>query len=141
MGTIERNIAKTVCLAQNASDAGKGIYELRFSNTDTRFADRGYSSKNVYIQRAISMIRNSKPCGWNFYITGITPDQKGNDSVVIYFQYKDVSGNRYEISFHTPADQARAMMADTTKGRKTHWNHDIGGSRNDCQRLIELFNL
>jgi hypothetical protein len=135
-----KRIARLVILAQDASDAGKHIdaLDLQISRRYTR--REGYAAKNVYILAAIKIIVNSKPCGWNFYVDANRPDQNGYSSVITYFQYK-LDGVRYEVSFHTPASQAGALKPFFGKGRKTHWNGVINGSRADCQTLADIFNL
>lgn len=135
-----KRIARLVILAQDASDAGKRIdaLDLRISKRYTR--EEGYAAKNVYILTAIKTIANSKPCGWNFYVEANRPDQNGYSSVITYFQYK-LDGVRYEVSFHTPVGQAGALKPFFSKGRKTHWNGVINGSRQDCQTLADIFNL
>lgn len=135
-----RRIARLVILAQDASDAGKRIdsLDLRISKRYTQ--RKGYAAKNVYILAAIKTIANSKPCGWNFYVDANKPDQNGHASVITYFQYK-LDGVRYEVSFHTPAGQADDLKPFFGKGRKTHWNGVISGSRADCQTIADIFNL
>jgi hypothetical protein len=134
-----RSIAKKVILAQDASDAGKRKTILSM-NSSTRYSSRGYTAKNTYILAALKEISTTKPCGWNFYVVPDQKDQNGHSSVITYFQYKS-AGVRYEISFHTPANQGEFLKPFFNKGRKTHWNGDIGGSRQDSQTLIDLFNL
>ena len=135
-----RSIAKKVVLAQDASDAGKRKTILSM-NSSARYSSRGYAAKNTYILAALKEISTTKPCGWNFYVVPDQKDQNGHSSVITYFQYKSV-GVRYEISFHTPANQADEFLRPFfNKGRKTHWNGKVCGSRQDCQELIDLFNL
>lgn len=134
-----RSIAKKVVLAQDASDAGKRKTILSM-NSSTRYSSRGYAAKNTYILAALREISTTKPCGWNFYVIPDQKDQNGHSSVITYFQCK-LAGVRYEISFHTPANQAEFLMPFFNKGRKTHWNGKLCGSRQDCQELIDLFNL
>ncbi len=140
--SLEASIARLVCLAQDASDSGKYEHVLNFRNTDNSVArERGYRIKTAYIEKAVKLINSNPRCGWNYFVTGQTPDQNKNPSVIVYFEYKN-DGNRYQVSFHTPwsliSTDLESMM---TKGRNTRWNHKIGGSRKDCQRLIEMFDL
>ena len=135
-----KRIARLVILAQDASDAGKYINELELSSSKRYTQSQGYSAKNVYILKAIQHITRSKPCGWNFYVDADKPDQNGYRSVITYFQYK-LDGVRYEVSFHTPYDQAKYLKPYFGKGRKTHWNRKITGSREDCQTLAYIFNI
>lgn len=135
-----RSIARKVVLAQDASDAGKNITSLSM-NTSTAYSSKGYAAKNTYILAALKEISTTKPCGWNFYVMPDQKDQNGYWSVITYFQYKSSTGVRYEISFHTPANQAEFLRPYFNKGRKTHWNGSPGGSRQDCQELIDIFDL
>ena len=140
--SLEAPIARLVCLAQDASDSGKYENILNFRNTDNSVArERGYRVKTAYIEKAVKLINSNPLCGWNYHVSGQTPDQNKNASIIVYFEYKD-DENRYQVSFHTPwslvSDSMETLM---TKGRNTRWNHKIGGSRKDCQRLIEVFNL
>lgn len=136
-----RYIAKMVVLAQDASDAGKGMGILNMKMSDRFTQYTGYYAKNKYISLALKRISTCKPCGWNFYVNK-EDDQNGYPSVLTYFQYKDEDGNRYDICFHTPLSQAENSFAEFIgKGRKTHWNGKIGGARRDCQKLVELFDL
>jgi hypothetical protein len=136
-----RDIARLVVLAQDASDAGKGSSYLEIRDRGARFTqEAGYFAKNKYIQLALKRISTCKPCGWNFYVNK-EDDQNGYPSVLTYFQYR-ANGKRYDICFHTPFYQAEHMIGEFIgKGRRTHWNGIIGGSRRDCQSLIDLFNL
>lgn len=139
---LEASIARLVCLAQDASDSGKFESVLTFRNTNNAVAHKhGYSVKTAYIMKAVKLINSNPPCGWNYYVSGQTPDQNRYPSVIVYFEYKD-GGNRYQVSFHTPWSLVPdTMTAQMTKGRRTRWNHQIGGSRRDCQRLINMFDL
>ena len=135
-----RSIARKVVLAQDASDAGKRTSVLSM-NASTAYSSKGYAAKNTYILAALREISTTKPCGWNFYVIPDQKDQNGYWSVITYFQYRSVDGVRYEVSFHTPAGKAEFLRPFFNKGRKTHWNRKIGGSRQDCQALIDMFNL
>ena len=134
-----KSIARKVVLAQDASDAGKRTSVLSM-NTSTEYSSKGYAAKNTYILAALKEISTTKPCGWNFYVMPDQKDQNGYCSVITYFQIK-LDGVRYEISFHTPAGKAEFLKPFFNKGRKTHWNGKLGGSRQDCQALIDLFTL
>lgn len=139
---LEASIARLVCLAQDASDSGKYEAVLNFRNTDNSVArERGYSVKTTYIMKAVKLISSNPRCGWNYCISGQTPDQNNYTSVIVYFEYKD-DRRRYQISFHTPWSLVpQSMETHMTKGRRTRWNHNIGGSRYNCQRLINMFDL
>lgn len=140
---LEASIARLVCLAQDASDSGKFESVLNFRNTDNTTArERGYSVKTTYIMKAVKLINSNPRCGWNYYVSGQTPDQNNYDSVIVYFEYKGDGNHRYQISFHTPWSLVPpSMETHMTKGRNTRWNHRSGSSRYNCQRLINMFDL
>lgn len=139
---LEASIARLVCLAQDASDSGKFESFLTFRNTDNSVArERGYNVKTAYILKAVRLINSNPRCGWNYFVSGQTPDQNRHPSIIVYFEYKN-DGNRYQISFHTPWSLApTSMETQMTKGRTTRWNHQSDGSRYNCQRLIDMFDL
>ena len=103
----------------------------------TRSGDLGYGTKDGYILQAIRLISSRKESGYNFYVEA-APDQNGYDSYVIYFDFK-IEGKRHQVSFHTFSD--KKFAAYVGKGRKTHWDHNLGGSRESCHLLIEKYNL
>lgn len=140
---LHASIARLVCLAQDASDSGKYESVLKFQNTDNTTArNRGYSIKTAYILKAVKLINSNPRCGWNYFVSGQTPDQNKYPSVIVYFEYTDADNTRYQISFHTPWSLLpESLTSQMNKGRQTHWNHHIGGSRNDCKRLIKRFGL
>ena len=99
-----------------------------------------YRDKSAWMEKALKMIISSRS-GWDFYVESNKPDQNGYSSTIVYFQYTDVDKNRYEVSFHTPTSKNWVLRPYIGKGRKTHWNKKIGGSKADAQRLIDYFNL
>ena len=139
---LDASIARLVCLAQDASDSGKYENVLKFQNTDNSVSRKqGYRVKTAYIEKAVKLINSNPRCGWNYFVTGQTPDQNKHPSIVVYFEYTN-DGIRYQVSFHTPWSLITPGMETLmTKGRPTRWNHKIGGSRRDCQRLINTFDL
>lgn len=99
-----------------------------------------YRDKSAWMEKALKMIVSAKS-GWDFYVECNKADQNGYSSTIVYFQYTDADNNRYEVSFHTPTSKNWGLRPYIGKGRKTHWNHKIGGSKADAQRLIDYFNL
>lgn len=152
-------IAKSLIQAQLASDFAK-IKRVFVRNDDPKFLIErnliscsikehdmrtcrffGYTAKESYIIRAIDLIRSNKS-DFRYYVSEITDDQNGYDSIITYFDFK-FNGVRKQISFHTPLNSAResglATIAGT--GRKTRWNRQIGGSKEACRLLVEMFNI
>lgn len=125
---ICREIARQVVLAQIASDAGKQTYELSVKGTAAKAARKfGYAVKDAHIQKAIDLINKNRLCGFIYWIEK-APDQNGYLSTVIYFKY-----NGKQVSFHSFG------TITPWKGAKQRWDH--GSSRQNCQSLIEEFNL
>ena len=139
---INRAIAKAICQAQIASDAGKYIYEIspmknRADASATRYK---YRVKEDFILSALRMIRSSRSSMFNYYCVQ-EADQNGYPSVVVYFDCKMPDG-RCQVSFHTPLNKASDELVKMCgSGRKTRWDKMIGGSRVACQAMIDYFGL
>ena len=135
---VESIIALNIIQAQMASDAGKGKKNLSLDKNLERGPMRmGYSLKETYILRALRLIRNNKT-QFNYWVI-IEGDQNGVPSIVVYFDFK-IDGKRYQISFHNHAcgEELRSMV---NTGRKTRWNHEIGGSVNGCKALQNYYEI
>lgn len=107
-------IIKNIILAQVASDAGKGIYEL-YKKTppslkkEVKTAEHfKYRRKDVYIQNAIKIINTTPRCGINYWCIKAL-DQNGYPSVITYFDIK-VNEQRYQVSFHSPYN--KTLLSD-----------------------------
>ena len=98
MFNLNKEIARHICLAQTASDAGKGLNILSLEG-DKRAKLWGYSLKDKEIIKAISLINSSKitECQFRYYVVEM-PDQNGNKSRVVYFYNTQ---EKIQISFHT----------------------------------------
>jgi hypothetical protein len=137
----EREIARYIILAQSASDAGKGS-KFRYIPDSRGAFHFGYGVKTSYILAAIRLIRACNQNMFRYYVTGNTPDQNGNASVIVYFDVK-LEGKRRQISFHTPWNQVEGTILERLigSGRKTRWDRNIGGSSDTCYDLAEYFHL
>ena len=128
-------VIRAILMAQDSSDAGK-----RFLRPGTVFypgfenARRmKYRIKPEIIRRALRIIDSNPPMGiW--YWCDIVPDQNGRDSVLVYFEITE-DGRRFQISFHNPLWKAKVLLPWVGKGRATHWNGLLGGSREACDYL------
>jgi len=120
MASIDKKIAELVCLAQAASDAGKGYYYLKIRSSEYDKAMYGYFYKDQFIARAIKLIQTNKS-DWR-YCAEIAPDQNGVKSKVIYFTYNDLSGRFYQISFHSFAGGFIKELANENSGTKLFWD-------------------
>ena len=139
MSNIDKKIAEAIVYAQIASDAGKGklILEGRNIFKYNYTVDKGYNAKDGYIFSALNLIRNTKNCSYKYYVTA-QPDQNGNPSFIIYFNFK-VNGKREQVSFHSFNKKMWKELVGS--GTICHWQGGIGGSRKACQKLIGLYNL
>lgn len=138
--SIEKEISKNIVLAQVASDTGKKLETTALEIKDSRGArDLGYGLKVHYILSAIKLIRKNKT-QFSYWVEE-SPDQNGYGSVVVYFEFP-LWGEMLQVSFHTPESLVpREMWRLVNTGRPTVWNGIIGGSRQCCETLKEVFNL
>ena len=137
--SYEKNIIKNIILAQIASDAGKGYYDV--ANTsfpiigkEVRKAKHfGYEIKDKYIRNAIELINTTPRCRVNYWCVK-APDQNGYDSIIAYF---DIKGDkRYQISFHSPWDRT-PLKGYLSHGRPTRWTKEVKGSIKACLELLK----
>ncbi len=135
----QRQIIRAIVMAQIASDAGKGTYELHMK-ADRGARHLGYGLKVTAIVRALRMIDTTPMCGVNYYVEK-TLDQNRCASTIVYFDVKVHDGVRKQLSFHTPMSLADPLQPWVGKGRKTRWTREFGGSRKAARELIELFDL
>ena len=137
----EREIARFIILAQTASDAGKGS-KFKYIPDSRGAIHFGYGVKTHYILQAIALIRITDQKMFRYYVSGQTPDQNGNASVIVYFDVK-LERKRRQVSFHTPWNQVEGTILEQLigSGRKTRWDKEIGGSSDTCYDLAEYFHL
>lgn len=93
----------------------------------------GYGLKQALIIRALRMIDTNPLMGISYWVE-YAPDQNGFNSVLVYFEWKE-DNRRFQVSFHNPARKAGELFKWVGKGRQTHWNHKMGGSREACDYL------
>lgn len=136
--SIKKEIARHIVLSQIASDAGKGIYELRIHKSSF-CRERGYAVKDQHILTAIKLINNSRGQSGFYYYCEKREDQNGNPSKIIYFSWRGEDGKRYQVSFHSFAGGIIKNLASKRAGLKLHWDHK--SSREACQNLALEYNL
>lgn len=138
----DRQVARAIVMAQMSSDAGKGkVWRDPIPVKSRVVPNFGYAFKEPMIVRALMLIDSQKESVWHYYVEQ-TPDQNGFLSVLVYFETKDpVTGKRLQVSFHNPFWKCQYLPNWVGKGRKTRWNKRVGGSREDCDRIITIFNL
>lgn len=135
---IESIIALNIIQAQMSSDAGKGKKNLTLDKNLERGPIRmGYGLKETYLLRALRLIRNNKT-QFNYWVE-IEGDQNGVPSIIVYLDFK-IDGKRYQVSFHNHncGEELKAMV---NTGRKTRWNHKIGGSVDGCKALQNFYEI
>lgn len=128
-----KKLIELVILAQIASDSGKRIYSLAnaLENTSRRkyAVVQGYSMKDLYIDQAIMLIRKNKIRECTFEVT------LHDGYPLVYFNF-DLSGSKYQVSFHSPGNENLARYMYKNGQRKqceTRWDHD--DSRHTCLAL------
>ena len=140
--TIDERIARNIIKAQIASDSGKSqSNRTGAKNQIARGAERfGYDAKTFFILDALRLIRSNKNSMFHYYVTELTADQNGYDSIIVYFDF-NIDGKRYQVSFHTPYHQvSNELMKMCGTGRKTHWKKDVS-SIQSIRKLVEKFKL
>ena len=134
---INKEIARNICLAQIASDAGKGFYRLSIvGSKDAKI--KGYAVKDKYILKAISLIDNGRGETLFRYFVTNTPDQNGVSSKIIYFTFMN-GKERYQISFHSFGGGKIKEKAAQNAGLRTSWDHK--SSIDTARFLANQFNL
>lgn len=133
----DQMIARAIIAAQVASDRGKHITSELNDLTFVRSSRRmGYDVKVDLIYKALSMITNTRRSMFNYYCVK-EPDQNGCDSVLVYFDFK-MDGERHQVSFHNPYNQAKKLYKFIGTGRRTRWNKSLSGSRMACVLLSKV---
>lgn len=130
--TCSRMIAKYIILAKSCSDSGKNL-DKGVSRLNKKGHYFGYSLKTDAIIRAINLINMNDTQMYHYWVVA-APDQNGNDSIIVFFDYT-LEGKRQQISFHTPMGTApKALKKMVGKGRKTkHYKK--------CKSRIAVANL
>lgn len=122
MTKLDKRIASEIVKAQASSDAGKHLDRL-----DGHYLRRakylGYGYKTMAIKRAIDLINGSKESMFRYYVVE-SDDQNGYPSLISYFMFRH-EGIRYQISFHTPMDQAELLRPYVGKGMKMRWDKKL----------------
>lgn len=133
---LSKDIARYICLAQIASDAGKNTFKLSIEGAKEA-KKYGYHVKDSYILTAIKNINKLHSKEWGYFVLK-APDQNGTSSKIIYFLYRE-NGMRLQISFHSFSGGEIKKMAEKTTGMTQRWDHK--SSRKNCQILKRIFNL
>lgn len=101
MANLAKEIAKLICLAQIASDSGKGIHSLILKDDkflSKKAANAGYNIKDDFILSAINLIRSNPKVGWSYKMVE-GKDKNNNNCRIIYFNFTK-SKTYFQISFH-----------------------------------------
>lgn len=133
MTNKDKKIALAIIKAQIASDAGKGVYSLyRAVDGNNTPCNKGYEMKEDLIEKAIRGIQTSQNSSFRYSCVW------SGDYIITYFEYKNEEGRRKQISFHTPSREITRFLrsiANSRKTRKTAWDGNEGGSRDNCYDL------
>lgn len=146
--SLFKKVCRQICLAQLASDEAKGNHygglDYRNNALKSYFIplnrNECYDEKDKHILNAITIIDNNSPFGINYYLIH-DKDQHGYPCYIIYFELK-IKGWKLQISFHSFSKNLGKRLNNKKtlqKGRKTKWNKEIGGSRENCQMIINHF--
>lgn len=141
---LKKYIAYCIVSAQMASDAGKRITDAeegaivysKKKKQEHSIKSSRYRAKDGFILDAINAINKNPRCGYNYYVVW-GKDQNGNPSSIVYFDFK-IDNKRKQVSFHTFNGYIRLYAG---RGRKTRWDHDLGGSREASRLLAEKYNF
>ena len=131
---IKRKIAKSIVLAQIASDAAKSIFPNDFygplvSKKEMEYAaHNGYAAKEKLIQKACNLISGYRKSGFKFYCTKSVITKS-----LFYFTFF-VKGKEYQVSFHSLNENAK--WKSHNKEFVTMW--DESSSRNACRVLSNM---
>lgn len=137
MKDINKIIALSIVNAQACSDAGKGINELSYRNAG--MAEHfEYELKEEFIVKALKLIRKNKS-NWHYTCVNCL-DQNGYMSILVYFR-TSVSGERIQISFHTPMNKASMELIKMSDSGETCYWTKSKKSRENCKKLIEYYGL
>lgn len=137
MKDINKIIALAIVNAQACSDAGKGMCELEYRNVS--MAEHfGYDLKEEFIVKALRLIRTNKT-DWHYRCVN-SLDQNGYSSILVYFRTR-VTGERIQISFHTPINKASMQLIRMSdSGENCYWTKSKK-SRDNCKKIIEYYGL
>ena len=138
-------IARSIVLAQVASDGGKRISSIRdiFGKKSRIIWNQGYWAKDTLIMQALRMIASSKDSRFRFFVRSF---RKGTG--IVYFQYNDSDGTRHQISFHTFGKEVihfatlrrvkgELQQQDESCHFVTNWDKKV--SRDTAVRIAEEF--
>lgn len=120
---INKRVARSLVLAQVASDGGKNISYTRDILPPYSIAawENGYSDKDKYIRNAISTICDCH--GMSGFSFSVQIDRECKADFLVYFTFR-VDGKRRQISFHS-YDGFLERFVDTSGRHHTRWNRKM----------------
>lgn len=142
---INKQIALLLVKAQLASNRGhKKTSEIKIAEKYNNRSEGlnksfGYYAKLIFQRCALELISNNET-KFSFYVTR-EPDQKGQDSLLSFFEFVDSNGDVRQMSFHCPAINGECLSPyiNTTPPKK--WNGIIGGSIASAIELVNMYEL
>lgn len=134
LNKIDKKIAESVILAQVASDGGKNIPDIQtILPTAYQAWKEGYPAKDRYIIKAINLINMSHHSKFRYYV--VPGDIK--ESILVYFDYRDLKGRKLQISFHTFNPKIEKWISKRKYPRyTTEWTEE--SSREACLILRDI---
>ena len=119
-----RRFAKFLCLAQAASDSGKGCTAQGLTSANA--VEAGYGLKDLYIRQAVAEVERGQ-------LHGTVKVSWGGDFMfIVYF---DIVGFG-QVSFHSPHPLRKYQRLPVGV-----WTRRIGESYETCRKLNKELNL
>lgn len=122
-----KNCLKFICLAQTASDSGKGYISAPENGSANKAIKAGYELKDEYITQAINLALKEG----NIEI-GISYDYNFNMNVVLF----NIKGFG-QVSFHSFKNYGKKYPF---LKNKVEWNGIRGGSLRTCSKIAKKYN-
>jgi hypothetical protein len=133
MKSAFKKAMQLICLAQAASDAGKGVYSSAHNNE--KAVTKAYGIKDEYIHQAVAW---AKKTSGRIVASAGFDDRTG--MWVIYFDFRGGGNQRQQVSFHLPEYSEKEI-----RGMKIPlngvWDRRLGGSQKSCRRLSQKHRL
>jgi len=118
-----KRFAKFLCLAQAASDGGKGAESQGHASKNA--VEAGYGLKDLYIRQAVAEVKRGA-------LSRLVKVSIGFD--FMFLVYFDIVGFG-QVSFHSPHSLKKGAYPEGV------WTGKLGESYQTCRRLNNAFNL
>jgi hypothetical protein len=125
-----KDIFKRICLAQIASDGGKGIPDLAMYAP--KIWAKGYKAKDREILRAIDLIQSGHGYNVKYSVALDRFTRWGGSCYIVYFTWKDTSGSKKQVSFHS-FEEKLYEHCNRSGVHTTRWDH-----KSSRQNVLDL---